>query len=271
MPEAAYQKINTLLEERFGIHFPDYRRIVLENRLQARLQALDLNCFEEYCEHLTRDEAELERFVSAVTNNETHFFRAREQLDTLFGAGLDVLRDGLVLDDRVRILSAACSSGEEPYSIAFCASEARLALQGLEVHVDAFDIDRERLQFAESGACSRRSAQMLSPQQAARYLDKEADRVMIRAEFRKRVRFSWGNLIDARTFAPSMPYDAVFCRNALIYFSPTAQRRAIDNLASVLRPGGLLFLGHAESGVGALPNLETVRIGNCLAYRRVRT
>jgi chemotaxis protein methyltransferase CheR len=218
---------------------------------------------------LQRDGGELERFVSAVTNNETHLFRARDQFDVLFTRGLELLRGGMVLDDRVRILSAACSSGEEPYSIVFCASEAGITMQGLDVVVHGFDIDRERIRHAQSGICSRRSAQTLNRQQLARYLvQDEAGVQRVKPEFRSRTSFAYGNLIELGTFQQFLPFDVVYCRNALIYFSPSAQRRAVQNLAAVLRPGGLLFLGHSESVIGMIAGLETVRLGNCIAYRK---
>jgi chemotaxis protein methyltransferase CheR len=83
------------------------------------------------------------------------------------------------------------------------------------------------------------------------------------------VTFAPGNLVRLDSFRPRVPYDAVFCRNVLIYFSERSLRRSVANLVDVLRPGGLLFLGHSESVIGMFASLETVRLGPCIAYRKV--
>ena len=104
----------------------------------------------------------------------------------------------------------------------------------------------------------------------ARYLRPSGEaRYAVAEGFREAVTFGWGNLVDASTLPRQVPYDAIFCRNVLIYFSERSLRRAITNLLGVLRPGGLLFLGHSESVIGMFPELETVRLGPCVVYRKV--
>lgn len=261
--------LNEVLERHFGLVFPPHRRAVLEARLQPRLRALGLDDVLDYCTLLqVYGNGELDQLAVAVTNNETYFFRERDQIDALFEHGVPMLRPGLADPGRMRVLSAGCSSGEEAFTIGFCAREA--FVPGLTVQVDAFDLDRERVGIAQRAVYRARSLRQMTEAQVARYLTPMADeRWGVRDGYRTAVRFSHGNLVDARSFQRQVRYDAVFCRNVLIYFSERSLRRAVQHLAGVLRPGGLLFLGHSESIIGMFPDLETVRLGPCIAYRKV--
>jgi len=266
LSDESYHLLNELLEERFGLHFPAHRRAILEDRLQPRLRALSLGNFLEYYAYLRANgNGEGRELAKAVTNNETYFFRERDQLDALFGEAVGVLRT------TGRILCAGCSSGEEAFTLSFFAHEAAAgAPPSAAVRIDAFDLDQERLAVAQRGECRARSLRQMSEAQIARYLEPSGpDRWVVREQYRKPVTFLPGNLVDSATFRTAGPYDAVFCRNVLIYFSRQAMKRAVQNLVSVLRPGGLLFLGHSESVIGLLPTLETVRLGRCIVYRKV--
>jgi chemotaxis protein methyltransferase CheR len=266
--DEAYYLLNEFLEGRLGLHFPEHRRRILENRLQPRLRALSLDDFMDYYVLLEADaDGELDLLSQAVTNNETYLFREREQLDVLFGEGLDVLRSGLAVPGHLRILSAGCSSGEEAYTLNFYARERS---QGLEVNVDAFDLDTQRLAIAKRAECRTRSLREMTADQTAKYLDTlDDDRYAVKPFYRRGVRFFHGNIIDRWTFRPAVPFDAVFCRNVLIYFSEASMRKAVRNFVDVLRPGGFLFLGHSESVIGMFPDLETIRLGRSIVYRKV--
>jgi chemotaxis protein methyltransferase CheR len=261
--------LNEVLERQFGLVFPPHRRSVLEARLQPRLRALNLDNVLDYCTLLhVHGNGELDQLACAVTNNETYFFRERDQIDALFTHGVPLLRPGLAAPGRLRILSAGCSSGEEAFTIGFCSREA--GRPDLAVQIDAFDLDTDRVAIARRAEYRPRSLRQMTAGEIARYLRPTgAERHAVREPFRAGVFFARGNLVDAASFRRSQPYDAVFCRNVLIYFSERSLRLAVTNLLSVLRPGGLLFLGHSESLIGMFPTLETVRLGPCIAYRKV--
>ena len=263
--------LNEVLERHFGLVFPAHRRVVLQTRLQPRLRALNLDNVLDYCTLLqVYGNGELSQLASAVTNNETYFFRERDQIDALFAQGVSMLRPTLAMPGRLRVLSAGCSSGEEAFTIAFCARDARPP--GLGLQIDAFDLDRCRVDMATRAEYRPRSLRQMSEVQVARYLRPSGEaRYAVAEGFREAVTFGWGNLVDASTLPRQVPYDAIFCRNVLIYFSERSLRRAITNLLGVLRPGGLLFLGHSESVIGMFPELETVRLGPCVVYRKVAT
>lgn len=110
----------------------------------------------------------------------------------------------------------------------------------------------------------------MGAERVSRYLTEVGpDRYRVHDQYRAGIRFSWGNLVVLPSFQRPLPYDAVFCRNVLIYFSPAALQRAVMNLAHVLRPGGLLFLGHSESIIGMFDCFEAVRLKDIVAYRKV--
>jgi len=267
MEDEAYHLLNEFVEQRLGLHFPEHRRPILESRLQPRLRALNLESFLDYYLLLQASgNGELGQLARAVTNNETYLFRETGQFDALFDRALPELRSHSVIGDSLRVLSAGCSSGEEAFTISFYAKD-RAPL--LSIQIDAFDLDENRLEIARSGSCRRRSLREMSPAQVDRYLVAEGEELFtIRPRYRAGVTFRFGNLMDPRSFTPQAPYDVVFCRNVLIYFSDRTMRSAIQNLANVLRPGGLLFLGHSESIIGMFSNLETTRLCDVIAYRK---
>jgi chemotaxis protein methyltransferase CheR len=271
LDDEAYHLLNELLEERFGLHFPLPRRSVLETRLQNRLRALHLDDFLEYYAVLRANGTDESReLAKAITNNETYFFRERDQLDALFADGLAALAEMPAVPGRIRLLSAGCSSGEEAYTLSFLAAERAVA-RGLPVEIDGLDLDTDRVTSARRAEYRVRSLRQMTDDQIRRYLAPAtgSERWTVREPYRRAVQFDFGNLVDDAAIRRRGPYDAVFCRNVLIYFSATSMRRAVENLVSVLRPGGLLFLGHSESAIGLLPNLETARLGNCIVYRKV--
>jgi chemotaxis protein methyltransferase CheR len=270
LDDEAYHLLNEFLEQHFGLVFPAERRVILENRLQQRLRALSLSSGLDYYLLLCgRDGAsELPNLATAVTNNETYFFREADQIETLFTEGIDFLglrgRAALPL----RVLSAGCSSGEEAYTVRFRAHDLGFGLRQ-PIRVDGIDVDPVRVTLGCHATYRWRSLRAMSVAQVERYLEPVgAERFQVRAPFRVGVRFFPGNLVDRDTLTGRGPYDAVFCRNVLIYFSESSLRRAVENLIELLHPGGVLFLGHSESVIGMFPALETVRLGSCLAYRR---
>jgi len=263
--------LNEVLERQFGLVFPPHRRSVLEARLQPRLRALNLDNVLDYCTLVqVYGNGELDQLACAVTNNETYFFRERDQIDALFAHGVALLRPGLAAPGRLRILSAGCSSGEEAFTLGFLARDA--FLPDLTVQIDAFDLDVDRVAIARRGEYRPRSLRQMTGAEITRYLRETGpEQYAVKDAYRASVSFARGNLVEPASFRRPQRYDAVFCRNVLIYFSERSLRVAVTNLLSALRPGGLLFLGHSESVIGMFPNLETVRLGPCIVYRKVGT
>ena len=273
MTAEEYFLLNEHIAERVGISFPESRRQVLEIRLRPRLKALHLRSFRDYYLHLQCDtNGEGQKLVEAVTNNETYFFREPGLLAELLDAAPDLAgHDGVL-----RVLSAGCSSGEEPYTLALLAQAHPAGLRGFRLDIQAIDIDHGRLALARQAEYGRSSLRLLQQEEIDRYFTAAGpDRWSLQPVFRRGIDFSWGNLIDLQTLAVAAgasgaagAFGAVLCRNVLIYFSESAVHRAVHNFATLLRPGGLLILGATESIIGLSSSFDTIRLGRGIAYRR---
>lgn len=267
MTPEEYLLLNEIISRRFGICFPEARRQLLESRLRPRLEALHLPRFRDYYLRLKVDaNDEFHRLAELITNNETYFFREPRQLEALFGEALGLARHNGAL----RILSAGCSSGEEPYTLGIFARSHAAELLGTRIEIDAIDIDESRIamaQAAEYGRTSLRSLQLAEID--GLFVTAGTDRWSLKPLYRSGVRFTWGNLLELSAIPrPAGEYDVIFCRNVLIYFSERALDHAVSNFATLLRPGGLLFLGATESIIGLSESFETLRLGQTLVYRR---
>lgn len=264
MTQEAYLLLNELISERFGIEFPEHRREILETRLRPRLAMLRLHSYWDYYLHLRTDtNGEKQRLAELVTNNETFFFRETRQIDSFLKEAAPLLKPAGGIPQTPRVLCAGCSSGEEPYTLNFLAHP-------LSLTIDAFDIDTRRIEAARRAEYGRASVRLATAGQLERYFTPcGPEQWSLRSSWRRNIRFFWGNIVELETFRGEVPYDAVFCRNVLIYFSPASLRLAVRHFAEVLRPGGLLFLGATESIIGLSKDFETVRLPGTIAYRRV--
>jgi len=263
--------LNEVIERQFGLSFAPAKKEFLESRLRPRLLSLHLRRFIDYYLLLQVDlESEVEQLARLITNNETYFFREVYQFDGLFSEGLGELQKAGWRGD-LRLLCAGCSSGEEPYTLNIYARQAAASNVGLRWSIDAFDIDRDRLKMARDAIYGVGSLRSATEEQRSLYFSAfAADRWQLRRAHRDGVGFSFGNILDLDSFRRPAPYDAIFCRNVLIYFSEGGFQQAIANFARALRLGGLLFLGHSESLIGKSDRFETVRLERCIAYRKLR-
>lgn len=259
---------NELISQHFGIHFPEHKRQILETRLIPRLQANRVRRFSDYYLLLQYDlDSEREALTQAITNNESYFFRETPQFEALDMSLLEGL-EARHSSGQLRLLSAGCSSGEEPYSLDIFLREPGRGLRQ-DLSIDAYDLDRRALDKARRAVYRPNSLRSLDTAQTQRFfIPLEDGTFELRPRFRRGVTFHHGNLLDPKTLEGQL-YDVVFCRNVLIYFTEQALLRAIENFTHKVRPGGLLFLGHAESIIGLHPLFQAERVGQCIAYRRV--
>jgi chemotaxis protein methyltransferase CheR len=228
MTREEYLLLNEFITEQFGLTFPEHKREMLESRLRPRLKALHLARYWDYYLYLQVDrDGERSRLAEAVTNNETFFFRETHQFDDFFDRLGDERGTGTL-----RVACAGCSSGEEPYTLGIFARLRSVSLGGRTLEIDAFDIDGSRIATARNADYGRSSLRAITPEQVARYLvPAAADRWELRPAYRSGVRFTVGNILDPASYAASGRYDALFCRNVLIYFSEAALRRAVQVFA----------------------------------------
>ena len=261
---------NELFASTFGLHFPEHKLEILESRLQPRLRANGVQRFMDYYLLLQYDlERELDPLTQAITNNESYFFRETAQFEALGATCLDGLCEGGLRPGKLRCLSAGCSSGEEPYTLNIFARGFPAMLAAGNLSIDGIDIDNHQLELARRAIYRPSSLRALTKEQSGRYFaHRDTGDFELRATFKRGVKFLFGNILDLASFPSAEPYDAVFCRNVLIYFSEPALKAAIENFASLVRPGGMLFLGHSESIIGLTKAFQAERIGTCIAYRR---
>jgi len=244
-----FQQLRALVKSLTGINLGEHKRELVYSRLTRRLRALRLRSFAEYRERLGHDEREITELCNAITTNLTAFFREPHHFQYLRDDWLLPLaaRGGT---RRLRIWSAACSSGEEAYSIAMTVLEALADPTHWDVRILATDLDSEMLERARLGLYPPERIQSLSPSRLQRFFSEHragsgAVSRRIAPEVAALVSFKQLNLM--RALPMKGPLDAVFCRNVVIYFDRDTQRDLFARIARLQRPGDLLFLGHSES------------------------
>jgi chemotaxis protein methyltransferase CheR len=248
--EAADWKLLTdLIQSHFGLSFDGMRGEILQSRLRPRLNALHLESLREYYLYLRFHpgrEEELGQLASLITNNETYFFRETHQFDILIRHILPRLKPSL-RERPLKILCGGCSSGEEPYSIVIAFQNAGLELAGISWEIDAHDVDPERIARGREAVYDENSLRACNPETLRRYFTPSGGRYQLRERYRKGVRFFQTNLATPNGALGWGVFDAIFCRNMLIYFGEPEFGNVIDLFARSLRPGGYLLLGHSES------------------------
>ncbi|MDR7505834.1 MAG: protein-glutamate O-methyltransferase [Armatimonadota bacterium] len=271
LSDCDFERLRRLALELTGIALGPGKRTMLEARLSRRLRALGLRSFGEYYRLLERQgpaDEERVRFVNALTTNKTEFFREAHHFAFLREQWAPARRrQAAGLGSRVRLWSAGCSSGEEPYSIAMTLLEA--LGPAWDFRILASDIDTEVLARAQAGIYTREELARVPVALRRRYFVPTAgpERMRIRPEVQARVVFRQINLL-AEPWPIRTRFEIIFCRNVLIYFDRATQRRVVERFARVLAPSGLLVLGHSESLLGLATGFT--HLGGTI-YRRIES
>jgi chemotaxis protein methyltransferase CheR len=261
--------LGDLIQERFGLMFDGVRQEILASRLQPRMRELRIETPRAYYEYLRfhpQRDAEFARLPALVTNNETYFFRETRQFEILIDHVLPERR-AAAPSRPLRLLSAGCSSGEEPYSLAIALHDAGLPLAGKSWEIDACDLNPERIGRAREGIYDETSLRACDPETRRRYFTAQNGRFRLKDRYRAGLRFFQSNLL-APGFTLERPYDVILCRNLLIYFCDSAFERLIGLFARSLAPGGYLFLGHSESLFDRGTAFVPVVMGGLVIYRK---
>ncbi|MDB5028792.1 MAG: methyltransferase, CheR-type [Candidatus Eremiobacteraeota bacterium] len=261
-----FTALRDLIRERFGIWYDDQKRFLLLSRLSTRLAKRGFETYAAYVRFLRFDprrEDEWTDLASALSNNETYFFRERAQLKAL---AAQILDEFLKRSHRVRLWSAACSSGEEPYSLAMTLLESGKLTDAM-LSIRATDISTRVLGLAEKGFYRALSFRATEPAMIQRWFQPQGDGFVVDDRVKRLVSFARLNLLDGPGVAAEGPFDAIFCRNVLIYFDKPTQKRVVESFAKALRPGGYLFLGHAESLFHLTDLYEPIVGPDAIVYR----
>jgi chemotaxis protein methyltransferase CheR len=242
---ADFARVKSLIYGFAGIALNDSKENMVYSRLSRRLRTLGMNSFAEYLSEVEAGgEEEREAFVNALTTNLTSFFRENHHFPILAGH-LKHRRD----QSRIRIWCSASSTGEEPYTLAITAVEA-LGSQASRVEIVASDIDTNVLDRAAGAVYSTDAVERMDPALVRRHFLKgtgtNAGSVRVKAATRDLVTFQRINLLD-KMWPLKGPFDAIFCRNVMIYFDKPTQLQMLAKFVPLLSPGGLLFAGHSEN------------------------
>lgn len=244
-----FTRVRSLISEYAGIKLSEQKRNMVYNRLLRRLRAHGVTAFAPYLDLVQADSStEREAFVNALTTNLTAFFREPHHFELLTAMAKDrAMRRG----PPMRVWSSACSTGEEAWSIAMVLREA-----GCPAEILATDIDSEVLRTASGGLYRSERIERLEPERLRKHFLRgtgdNAGWVSIRPELRAAVKFSQLNL-QSPVWPALGRFDAIFCRNVVIYFDRDVQKRLADRFAEMLVPGGVLVVGHSESFPAAHP------------------
>ena len=250
LSDAEFDRIRALVREHTGISLSDAKRQLVYGRLARRLRALKFTTFGEYIEVLERgDPAELEEFTNAVTTNLTSFFREPHHFEYLAQEVLPGVASRAAAQRRLRVWCCAASTGEEPYSIAMVLREAQALLPGWDVKLLATDLDSNVLGHGKAGVYSRERFGTVAGKRVSRFFEEVgqggAKKLSASDELRDLITFKQLNLMH--DWPMKGPFDAIFCRNVIIYFDKDTQRVLFERMAALQRPGDFLFLGHSES------------------------
>ncbi|CCD85469.1 Chemotaxis protein methyltransferase [Bradyrhizobium sp. ORS 285] len=261
-----FRTLSKLVMDTAGIVLSERKRAFIHGRLSRRLRALGLNNFSQYCKLLeTSDgDSELRNFINAVTTNHTSFFRESHHLDHLARVILPELMTANSDTRRIRIWSAGCSSGEEPYSIAMAIHNSGKSLAGWDVKILATDLDTNVIAHAARGIYDAERAEGIPAAMKNRFTTVQDGNVVMNDELCDLITFAHLNLLER--WPMSGPFDVIFCRNVVIYFDKPTQTRLFNRYADITKPDGWLIVGHSENLLGITDRFELV--GRTI-YRKV--
>ena len=267
--ESMFEQIRELVKHHTGIVLSDGKQDMVYGRLTRRLRALDLSDFDSYLTLIKReDEQELTHLVNAITTNLTSFFREEHHFEYLKNTVFPSLLEKNAATQKIRIWSAGCSTGEEPYSIAMVVREFFEDYDGWDVKVVATDLDSNVIDKGKAGVYDIGRVDGLSLEYKKRWMKRgkgdQSNLVKMKSELQNLITFKQLNLLHG--WPIKGPIDIIFCRNVVIYFDKETQRNLFDRYADVLSSDGHIFIGHSENMFNVCDRFES--LGNTI-YQRI--
>lgn len=267
-----FEQYRRFIYEQTGIYFQDNKKYLLESRISRRLNATGKDDYQTYLKYLQNGgmRSELPELVNAVTINETFFFRTPQQFDII---EKHIIPELVLLREkssrRIRIWSAACSTGDEPYTLALIAKDRlQPRFPHITFEIIGIDINTEVLKRARSGSYGPRSVRNVPPRMLSRYFTVEQDRYIVKPEIRRMVTFRHGNLADRSSMRQMRNIDIIICANVLIYFDNKSKQQVVSSLYNSLGPGGYLLVGFSETLYGVTQAFQPVRFEKTIAYKK---
>lgn len=263
--------IRDMVLQHAGLFFEEKKFYFIEKRVLKRMQATNSSSAKEYYRLLKLGGGEeIDQLVEELTTNETYFYRNLPQLESFAEEALPmVVEEKRKKNDfRLKLWSAACSSGEEPYTLVMLLKDHLSDFSRWQIEVVGTDIDTKILAKAQAAVYDQRAVKDVTPQNLRNYFEAQEPRFKVKDDIRKYVKFTQLNLMDRMSMRRMQGFDFAFCRNVLIYFDEESRKRVVAGIYDALNPGGFIFLGHSES-VGKLSAaFKLVKFKKSLSYRK---
>lgn len=273
MSQAVFVELRGFIYALCGIFFADSKIYLLEDRLSKRLDDLNLSSYEEYLYFLKYDPGkniELKNLYDSITTNETSFYRDMPQLAAFIDGALPMSLQNKPKNDRVlRIWSAGCSTGEEPYTLAMMIMETGLLSQGWKVEILASDISERVLMSARSAVYGQYSVRNTPAHILKKYFTVTPGGYKVRPDVRRMVSFMNINLFDPAQVRNAMNIDVIFCRNVIIYFDDNSKRKVMGYFCDRIVDNGLLVLGFSETLINITRAFKPKGINKCVVYQKL--
>ncbi|HEV2205259.1 MAG TPA: protein-glutamate O-methyltransferase CheR [Candidatus Acidoferrales bacterium] len=265
--ETELNEIRALIEQRSAILFDSSRERFFSGRLREFLEEKGLSSGSELLRHIHGSSIEYESLLERLLTQETSFFRYPGVYEALEKKILPEVQERKFWQNprTLRVWSAGCATGEEPYSIAITLCDSLKFAEAWEIEILATDISRRALRHAEKGHYSRRALETLSARQTETYFTSAKHGFQVRPRIRRMVSFAQMNLADSIYVGK---LDCIFCMNVLMYFSEERRLSILRRFYDALEPGGYFLLGHAETLSHAPLKFESAVFGDCRLYRK---
>jgi len=251
--------IKDLVYKESGISLSDVKQDMVYSRLAKRLRILGFKTFSEYCRYLNSNyDKELSNTINAITTNLTHFYREIHHFETLKDTILPEILTNKPNGNRIRIWSAGCSTGEEPYSTAMTILDTIASISQWDIKILATDLDTNVIEHSKQGLYENRRIEPVEDRLVKKWFKQVGDsnKVIINDSVKDLITFNQLNLMNEWPFKG--PFDVIFCRNVVIYFDKPTQQKLFKRFYDLLAPGGYLFLGHSEQLGDAQKNYDVL-------------
>ena len=271
MDADTFKLLREFIYEQTGITSQENQKYLLESRLSARLKEHKLAGYADYLNYLRFDtyrDRELVSLYGLITTNETYFYRDQPQLDSFIKTIVPAVMEANEASRQLRIWSAACSSGDEPYTLALMLSDYA-PLVNWNIEILGTDISEPILKLAKAGVYTAHALRHVPTHLKSRHFNKQGENFASSSTIKNRVKFMNLNLYDRPRLKLVRSIDIVFCRNCLIYFDDKAKQQIVTDLAGALKPKGYLIIGFSESLAKMSDQFEAQHIGRSVVYRKL--
>jgi len=261
LTEMQFKKFRDVIYDASGMHFTDVNKPILESRLKDRLRKSGLQDIEDYFKLISTNHEELKILLDAVTTNLTSFFRNKIHFDGFESGVIPEVKKNKA-EKKFRVWSAGCSTGEEPYSIAMVLKDK---LPDWKIEIVASDISFNVLMKAKEGYYDKSKISGIPQEYIKRFMLEIGDGYVMKDEIKNVITFDYHNLKNEPSFKN---FDAVFCRNVIIYFDSKAQENVINMIYNTMNMPGYLFIGHSESLFGMKTKFVFTKFGDTCLYMK---